>query len=78
MAEVMTQKKAIVQYCRDNGSISTYEAFINLGITRLSARISELKDKGYVINKTGETKVGRYGRKVHFDHYKIVKEGEQL
>lgn len=76
--EVMTQKKAIVQYCIDNGSISSWEAYQHLGITQLATRISELKEKGYVFDKTTETKEGRYGRKVHFDHYKIVKAGEQL
>lgn len=44
-----TQNKRVLQYMKDNGSITTMQAFADLGITRLSARISDLKDEGNVI-----------------------------
>ena len=42
----MTQQELIEKYIRDFGSITPYEAFKDLGITKLSTRISEMKKKG--------------------------------
>lgn len=39
----MTQCEMILKYLEDFGSITTYESFIDLGITRLSSRIYDLK-----------------------------------
>lgn len=46
---IITQRNAILGYLRkypDKG-ITTYEAFTNLGITKLTTRISELRQSGY-------------------------------
>ena len=45
----MTQKEAIKDYIERKGSITTMEAFMNLGITRLAARIHELRQDGYPV-----------------------------
>lgn len=74
----MTQKQAIVEYCRNFGEITSFEAYTELGVTQLATRISELKQLGYEFSKRKETKEGRYGRKVHFEHYRITKYGEVL
>lgn len=74
----MTQKQAIVKYCQENGSITSFEAYTELGVTQLATRILELKNKGYEFSKTRESRIGRYGRPVRFDHYKITKVGEQI
>ena len=44
----MTQKQKILEYMRNNKGISTYTAF-QMRITRLAARISELRKDGYNI-----------------------------
>ena len=44
----MTQKQKILEYMRYHEGISTYTAF-KMGITRLAARISELRADGYNI-----------------------------
>lgn len=44
----MTQKQKILEYMRNNQGISTYTAF-QMRITRLAARISELRADGYNI-----------------------------
>ena len=45
----MVQNQQILQYMREHGGISTYDAF-QMGITRLAARISELRhQQGYTI-----------------------------
>ncbi len=50
-----SQCNRIMQYMHDFGSISTREAFDDLGVTRLSGRIYDLK-------KTGCTDCGQYGK----------------
>lgn len=44
-----SQNDRILRYMRANGSITTMEAFLELGVTRLSGRIYELKENGYSI-----------------------------
>jgi len=44
----MTQKQKILEYMRYHEGISTYKAF-QMGITRLAARISELRADGHNI-----------------------------
>lgn len=67
----MTQKDAVLKYIQDFGSISNYEAFIDLGITRLSAVIYDLRKLGYNIETETEETINRYGTKVRFGRYKI-------
>ena len=42
----MTQKDEILAYMKKNNGITTMQAFRHLGITRLSARIFDLKEDG--------------------------------
>lgn len=46
----MTQGEKVLDYMKKHGSITTMEAFKNFGITRLSARVFELREKGYMID----------------------------
>ena len=46
-----TQTQKILQYLEKFGSISSYEAFVELGITQLAARLRNLEDDGYVFNR---------------------------
>lgn len=43
----ITQKNRIINYIREFGSISSWEAYSELGITQLGARIDQLKKEGY-------------------------------
>lgn len=45
----VTQCNRIIQYCKDFGSITTLQAFQDLGVTRLASRINDLKKQGYAI-----------------------------
>lgn len=65
----MTQKELIIQYMNDFGSITTIEAFSDLGITKLTTRISELRRDGYVIASKRIDKKNSYGKKVKFNRY---------
>lgn len=69
-----TQCDKIINYIKEFGSITAYEAFIDLGITQLAARIFELKRKGYIFETEIKHKKNRYGETVHFKAYKLVHE----
>lgn len=53
MKKQETQADQIRRYVRQNGSITTMEAFFELGITKLATRISEMTRSGaYSVKKT--------------------------
>jgi len=56
----------VVQYIKKNGSITSMEAFHAFGITRLAARIYEMKKIGYVIVRSFER---NSETSVHFARY---------
>ena len=66
-----SQKKRVVQYMKDFGSITSMEAVMDLGIMRLASRIHDLKEDGYNIKSDVETAINRYGEKVHFARYRL-------
>lgn len=68
----ITQKDRILQYIREFGSISSWEAYSDLGITQLGARIDELKKEGYEFKTEWESSTNRYGDKVDYKRYYIV------
>lgn len=68
-----TQRDMVIGYIHDFGSISSWQAFTDLGITRLSARIFELKERGYLFRKEKVKTKNRYGKPVTYDKYLIVK-----
>lgn len=65
----MTQCEMIVDYIDRYGSITDIEAYADLGIRRLAARISDLKDRGYDIKTVSETGKNRFGKKTHYSRY---------
>lgn len=69
----MTQKQAVLNYMERFGSISSYEAFADLGITRLAAVIYQIKQDGTPIHCEDETFTNRYGKKSFFTRYSIGK-----
>lgn len=71
----MTQNEMIIEYLKEKGSITTYESFTELFITRLSARIWDLKNKyGLKFKEEWVTKKNRYGKTCSFKKY--ILEGE--
>ena len=45
----MSQTEKVLNHMKENGRITTFEAFMTYNITRLSARIYDLKEQGYQI-----------------------------
>lgn len=66
----VNQRQRILSYIDEFGSITPYEAFRDLGITKLASRVSELINKdGIAISKVKEHALNRYGEKVHYMRY---------
>ena len=69
MGKRTTQTWRVLDYMREFGSISQYEAFFDLGVMRLASRISDLKAQGYNITSKTEAVKNRYGEKVYIKRY---------
>lgn len=65
-----TQEQRVLDYIRENGSITQLEALYELGVMRLASRISSLKKQG--INIVGEniTVMNRFNEKCHIKRYR--------
>lgn len=70
----MTRKDAVLEYMREHGSITSMEAFQELGNTRLSASIFLLKKDGHAIVREDVTATDRRGEKVRFARYRLVED----
>lgn len=70
-----TQAERVLEYIKKFGSITTLEAFRDLGVTRLSARIFELRARNINIDSTNVTSKNRYGEKCTYAKYYLRKEG---
>lgn len=74
----MTQCEKILDYIRLNGSITPLDALREFGCMRLASRISDLKTRGYAINKTMDKAKNRYGDTVRYARYTLMEEREAL
>jgi hypothetical protein len=68
-----TQKDRVLDYMHQNGSITTWEAFQNLGVSRLANVIAEIR-KEYVVESITRSKKNRYGDQCHFSEYRLSSE----
>lgn len=66
-----TQAERVLEYIKRFGGITTLEAFRDLGVTRLSARIFELRNQGYNLETNYETRKNRYGESCTYARYKL-------
>ncbi len=67
----ISQKEAVMAYIKENGSITSKEAFNDLGITRLSAKIYDLKQDGVEFTETKESCKTRYKQDAHYVRYAL-------
>lgn len=64
-----TQAGTVLEHLQEYGSITSMEAIMQYGITRLAAHICYLKKHGYAITATTEHGVNRFGRKASYSRY---------
>ena len=70
----MNRADRVYQYMKDFGSITPLDAIRDLGYTRLSAAIFELKRNGKKVHTEMESSKNRYGQTVHYARYSLVGE----
>lgn len=68
--KLTNQQIDILVYIYRFGSISPMEAFADLGITKLSTRISEMKMMGIQFAQDYESRTNRVGKQVRFMRYR--------
>jgi hypothetical protein len=68
----MNQTEKVLEFMKEHYGITTYESTYILGITRLSARISDLRDAGYIINDQWVDRKNTDGEKIHVKLYSYI------
>lgn len=66
-------RERIINYMQEFGSITTFNAFIDLGCTRLSEYIRQIKET-HKVNDEWITTINRYGEKIKYKRYWLEEE----
>ncbi len=69
---ITSQKQLIIEYIRKFGSITSKEAYDQLGITQLGARLDQLKKEGFQFETKWEHGKNRYGENTTYKRYFLV------
>ena len=67
-----TQTDRVLNYIEAFGSINTFQAFTDLGISRLSARMWEIRNRGIGIKRESYTMKNRFGQNVTVYKYSFA------
>lgn len=65
----MTQCEKVLAYIDRFGSITQMDAYKDLGVMRLAARISDIEKSGIAISRQTETSKNRFGDSVSYTRY---------
>lgn len=71
MKEKLTQAQKVLKYINDFGSITSLQAFMDLGIIQLPKRIFELRHSGIDIRSDWIKVTNRYGEQTEVKRYFI-------
>lgn len=74
----LTQCEMIIRYIKEFGSITTLQAFRDIGCTRLASRINDLKNQGYKFKDEFVTSKNRYGATVSYKRYYLDSGGTNV
>ena len=66
-----TAKDRVLDHLEEHGTITSWEAIQNYGITRLSEYIRQLRCDGYMIASNWTENINRYGDKVRYVIYEL-------
>jgi len=67
----MSQADRVLSYLESGNTITTLDAFKELGITRLGARIFELRQQGHPVQSNRLTVTNRFGEDCSISEYYI-------
>lgn len=72
----MSQCEKVLNYIDKHGGITSMEAFSELGVTRLSARIWDLRHDGHNIVSVQKSGTNRFGELTNYVEYRRGLNGE--
>ena len=67
----MTQNEKVLNYLKEHKKITSMDAINHLRITRLSARIADLRNRGIVIDSETVYKKDTDGNQIHYSVYSL-------
>lgn len=67
----MSQNDKVLKYLQEHKKMTSMDAINHLRITRLSARISDLRDRGIVIKSDTVYKRDEDGNPIHYSVYTL-------
>lgn len=65
------QREKIINHIKQHGFITSYNAYLELGITQLATRIKELKEEGYEFETEWINKKNKDGVVVSYKKYML-------
>ena len=68
-----TQAEEVLYHLLYIGRLSSYGAIREYGITRLAARVWELKNEGWDIHSSTASSTNRHGKKLSYSIYYLIK-----
>ena len=69
-----TQCDKVLDYMKQFGTITQFDALRDIGCMRLASRISDLRQQGVAIGRRMKTSKNRYGDDVYFAEYYLIEE----
>lgn len=72
-----TQAERFVQYCKDFGAITRYQAMMDLGIASVTSVIAQLRRAGVNVVADIQHTTNRYGEKVRYAIWHIEEDVEE-
>lgn len=67
----IAQTELVLNYIKENGSITQKDAYREFDCTRLAAKIFILRKRGYPIKSTLEKSRNRYGKTICYARYSL-------
>ena len=67
----LNQRERVIDYILNFGSITSWDAYRDLGITQLATRIFELKEEGYEFDTAVELGKNRFGKNISWVRYTL-------
>lgn len=75
MVNIMTQQEAILWHFKQNDGLTSKQAYDDLGITQLGARLDELEAQGHRFDRKDWIEVAdRRGNRVKVKNYHLITE----
>ena len=69
-------KHRVLNYIREFGYITTWDAFKDLGCTRLSEYIRQLREEYNIVGETIKT-TNRFGEKTFYYKYRLIEKDDE-